>query len=182
MAFTGIKREYCAKEGGIDHVLIFLTTTANLAITKDVDTKVTSIVSTGTATAYKLEPHRGFGYANENGNGNHELKSRFYTQEIQIKGVTLDNTIKQAIESIDRSLWLAIVHYNNGDSRLFGVDSGLVGSSSADESKEALGDAWEYSIMLQSPEESEKAPFVKDATKSLPYGVLATELTIVAFA
>lgn len=182
MAFTGIKRNYCASEGGIDHVLIFSPQTANLAITKDADNLVTSLVSTGTATAYKLEPHRGQGFYNEPGTGSYENQTFFYTQEINVKGVGMDNTVKNAIDTIHATKWLALVVFNNGITRLCGIDSGLNCEASTDESSEALGDAVAFSVTLKSPEESAKAPLVKNASKTAPYGDVASDLSIVAFA
>jgi hypothetical protein len=180
MAFTGIQRNQCGVEGGIKHMLLIRPDATNLNITQ-ASGEVTSLATTGTVTAYKIEGTKQNGYANEVGTGNKDNNSFYFQQEIQMKGHGINTDVITAIESIRAQKWIAIVHFANGISRLFGTQFGMFPNASTANSNEALADGNEFTITLMG-EEIQPAYKLKNSTAALPYGDCTADLAIVAFA
>lgn len=136
---------------------------------KDVDNAITDL---GTdLNLYKFEPINNVGTAIETVTRDTILT---YNQVITATGRGINADAIKAFEFLAKAETFAVVHYNSGESRLFGADYFLISSGGENTSGEASGDNNTFSVELTGIE-VDAAPTLLSSTKGDPFAGLTNQ-------
>lgn len=166
----GINKNKCRVSGGIKDVYIVSTLDANWApvVTNGL---LTDIQTLGTVTLHKWELMAGSGSANESVTYDDSVGELTFNQSVELTAKTYSYTNMRTIESILKTSTTVMVHYNSGETRLFGYRFGMETSGAEFLSGEQLADGYQISVSLQGSE-LELAPLLENSSEVNPLGDL----------
>lgn len=173
----GYKSSACRLQGGIRDIYFGLSSEADYKPQKDANGNITSITAVGignVVSLVKFSTLQGTGSAIETLEGD---KWMAFTQVVTASSRGFDQDAILSLNSLSKAEVFAIVHYESGFSRLFGMDDFLRPSGGEATSGEAAADANKFTIEFSGSEEF-SAPILLGSTNDLPLGTIVGGIDI----
>lgn len=174
MACTGLvgyKSSACRLQGGIKDVYFGLSSDTEYVITRDGVTDEITSIGGGVGTEVELVKFTNLhnsGSAVETLEGDKWLS---YTQLLTVVSRGFDAEALQSLNTLSKAEVFAVVHYDSGISRVYGMLDFLRPSGGEATSGEASGDANMFSIEFTGSED-ESAPIVQGSAVGDPFGTM----------